>query len=206
MLTRKQADLLHFIEQHLSTQGIPPSFEEMKSAVNIQSKSGIHRLITALEERGFIRRIPHRARALEVLRSSKTAIPPAPVTGAESGTAERLRMVPVINQPESPWVSVSNDFLGEPQTDIYGIRIVDDSMNMAGILAGDTALIRRDIPVREGDIVAVTIDNNKTVLRYYHQNDNQITLKPANSDYPCEDISGRQVSIDGNLAGLLRRY
>jgi len=202
MLTRKQADLLHFIEQHLSTQGIPPSFEEMKSAVNIQSKSGIHRLITALEERGFIRRIPHRARALEVLRSSKTAMPPS----TDAVAVEKLRMVPVINQPESPWVSVSNDFLGEPQTDIYGIRIVDDSMNMAGILAGDTALIRRDIPVREGDIVAVTIDNNKTVLRYYHQNDNQITLKPANSDYPCEDLAGHQISIDGNLAGLLRRY
>lgn len=206
MLTRKQADLLQFIEQHLATHGIPPSFEEMKAAVQIQSKSGIHRLITALEERGFVRRIPHRARALEVLRSVKSTQLPT----KESNTAAMVARVPVMDTaPDTQideFVTIPGDFINHVQTEIYGMKIRDDSMAAAGILVGDTALISRNDSPSEGSIVAVTIDKSQTVLRYFYCQNDRITLKAANSDSPAEDLNKDRMAINGCLTGLLRRY
>ena len=189
MLTRRQADLLRFIDNHLIAYGVSPSFDEMKEAAKLQSKSGIHRLIYALEERGFIRRVPHRARAIDV-----------PVMGhIAAGTPTEA-----ISQNNGN-ISLPASFLGIG-ADIYALEVAGDSMIEAGILDGDTVLIRRTDTAQNGDIVVALIDESEATLKYLHHRADKITLEPANETYKAQILDADRVRVQGRLVGLLRRY
>ena len=222
MLTPKQQELLSFIQTRLDEDGVSPSFEEMKEALNLRSKSGIHRLINALEERSFIRRLPNRARALEVLklpeamhRTPKAAAPPKPRLVAKPPIAANdvieiplhgriAAGVPVEALEGQNMLSVPAALLGAG--DHYALEVAGDSMVEAGILDGDFALIQRTEVAREGQIVVALIDENEATLKYFHHQGPQIRLDPANSAYEPQVYDPRRVRIQGKLAGLLRRY
>jgi len=218
MLTRKQFELLCFIDQKLKETGVSPSFEEMKEALDLKSKSGVHRLISALEERHFIRRLPNRARALEVLRMPELA---------GSGRA-------IVTEPPRVLPPVANDVLDIPlhgriaagapiealegQSSLavpaallgpgehYALEVSGDSMVDAGILDGDYALVRRTDVARDGEIVVALIDENEATLKYFRREGSMIRLDPANRAYDPQRYSPSQVRVQGKLAGLLRRY
>src|SRR6266516_3360500 len=179
MLTRKQLELLRFVHERLKESGVPPSFDEMKDALDLRSKSGIHRLITALEERGFIRRLPNRARAVEVVR-----LPDA----VAHGVGGRSRGF-------TPNVIQGN--LG---------RVRADSMDDAGILDGDIALIRRTEAADTGDIVVALIDEEEATLKRFRRRGASIALEPANSSHEVRILPPNRVKIQGKLVGLFRRY
>lgn len=222
MLTIKQQELLSFIQTRLDEGGVSPSFEEMKDALDLRSKSGIHRLINALEERGFIRRLPNRARALEVLKlpDAMHRIPPKPAIS----TAPSRPMLPtaandVIEIPlhgriaagvpieameGQAMLSVPAALLGAG--DHYALEVSGDSMMEAGILDGDFALIQRTDMAREGQIVVALIDENEATLKYFRREGAKVRLDPANSAYEPQIYDPLQVQIQGKLAGLLRRY
>ncbi|MFQ3594483.1 MAG: transcriptional repressor LexA [Sphingomonadaceae bacterium] len=224
MLTKKQHELLLFIAERLSETGVSPSFEEMKEALDLKSKSGVHRLIEALEERQFLRRLPNRARALEVLRLPKDAQSGASVTDITVARAAR-QAVPPRGAPSAvslPFVGriaaglpieavedretleVPAELLGSG--DHYALQVVGDSMVEAGILDGDFALIRRTEEARAGDIVVALIDDSEATLKYFHREKGMIRLDPANSAYEPQRYLPSRVKIQGRLAGLLRRY
>jgi len=216
MLTRKQSELLTYIQARLAESGVSPSFEEMKDALELKSKSGVHRLISALEERGFIRRLPNRARALEILR----------MPDAQSGT-------PSPKAPSAP-LSAANDVIDLPlhgriaagmpiealegQTSLpvpaallgpgehYALEVAGDSMVEEGILDGDYALIRKTDMARDGEIVVALIDDNEATLKTYRKEGQMVRLDPANRRYDPQRYRPEQVRIQGRLAGLLRRY
>ncbi|MFA5989185.1 MAG: transcriptional repressor LexA [Sphingomonas sp.] len=223
MLTRKQHDLICFINDRLADTGVSPSFEEMKEALDLKSKSGVHRLISALEERQFIRRLPNRARALEVLRMPDrpdTAQPSPPAAAEVSGD----RLVPrpandVIDIPlhgriaagvpieafeDSAMLSVPAALLGSGEH--YALEVAGDSMVEAGILDGDYALIRRTETARDGDIIVALIEEAEATLKYFRREGAMIRLDPANRAYDPQRYDPRQVRVQGKLAGLLRRY
>jgi repressor LexA len=221
MLTPKQQELLSFIQNRLDEGGVSPSFEEMKEALDLRSKSGIHRLINALEERGFIRRLPNRARALEVLklpeamhRAPKTA-PPKPQLVAKAPIAANdvidiplhgriAAGVPIEALEGQNMLSVPAALLGSG--DHYALEVSGDSMAEAGILDGDFALIQRTEVAREGQIVVALIDEIEATLKYFHREGLNVRLDPANAAYAPQVYDPRQVRIQGKLAGLLRRY
>ncbi|MBO9376966.1 transcriptional repressor LexA [Sphingomonas histidinilytica] len=224
MLTRKQHELLCFINDRLLQTGVSPSFEEMKEALDLKSKSGVHRLISALEERNFIRRLPNRARALEVLRMPETAT--AKTTAAPSGKAKAA--APVVPQAANENVleiplhgriaaglpiealegqsslSVPAALLGPGEH--YALEVAGDSMVEAGILDGDYALIRRAETARDGEIVVALIADAEATLKYFRREGAMIRLDPANRAYDPQRYKPDQVRIQGKLAGLLRRY
>jgi repressor LexA len=230
MLTAKQQQLLLFIKQHLDKGGVSPSFEEMKEALDLKSKSGIHRLISALEERGFIRRLPNRARALEVVKlpDGLSVLPPAAQPAAPSAQPIRKSppaMLPVaandiIEVPlhgriaagmpiealeDTATLSVPAALLGGGEH--YALEVSGDSMVEAGILDGDFALIQRTETARDGQIVVALIDENDATLKYYRrEGGGRIRLDPANSAYDPQVYEASRVRIQGKLAGLLRRY
>ncbi len=230
MLTAKQQRLLLFIKDHLDKGGVSPSFEEMKEALDLRSKSGIHRLIGALEERGFIRRLPNRARALEVLKlpDGLPAQPAAPAILAAASAAPVGRGAPAIlplaanDVIELPLhgriaagvpieamegansLSVPAALLGSGEH--YALEVSGDSMVEAGILDGDYALIQRTETARAGQIVVALIDDCDATLKYYRQEGGRIRLDPANSAYEPQIYEPGRVRIQGRLAGLLRRY
>lgn len=226
MLTSKQHELLAFINTRLNESGVSPSFEEMKEALDLKSKSGIHRLINALEERQFIRRLPNRARALEVLKlpegmdkaKGKTVIeadfhaktPARSVPIAANDVIEiplhgRIAAgVPIEAMEGQSMLSVPAALLGSG--DHYALEVSGDSMVEAGILDGDFALIQRTQTAREGEIVVALIDNEEATLKYYRRDQGKIRLDPANSMYEAQIYNPHQVQIQGKLAGLLRRY
>lgn len=225
MLTPKQQELLSFIQTRLEEGGVSPSFEEMKDALDLRSKSGIHRLINALEERGFIRRLPNRARALEVLklpdamhRAPAPVVPlqpkvppaPAPLPIAANDVIEiplhgRIAAgVPIEAMEGHNMLSVPAALLGAG--DHYALEVSGDSMMEAGILDGDFALIQRTDVAREGQIVVALIDENEATLKYFRREGPRVRLDPANSAYEPQIYDPRQVRIQGKLAGLLRRY
>ncbi|MCP1471450.1 repressor LexA [Sphingobium sp. OAS761] len=223
MLTSKQQELLSFIHNRLEEGGVSPSFEEMKEALDLRSKSGIHRLINALEERGFIRRLPNRARALEVVklpdalsRAAVTAAPPprkaapAILPIAANDVVEiplhgRIAAgVPIEAMEGHAMLSVPAALLGSG--DHYALEVSGDSMVEAGILDGDFALIQRTDVAREGQIVVALIDDNEATLKYFRREGPKVRLDPANSAYEAQIYDPRQVRIQGKLAGLLRRY
>ena len=226
MLTRKQQELLIFIDERLKSDGVSPSFEEMKEALNLKSKSGVHRLINALEERAFIRRLPNRARALEVLRlpealkiekpaltlvaSRPAPAPPAVAMLAANDTITvplhgRIAAgLPVEALDSDRSRSVPSALLGPG--DHYALEVSGDSMIEAGIHDGDYALIRRCDTARDGDIVVALIDDSEATLKYLHHEKGLIRLDPANSSYGPQRYHPEQVRIQGKLAGLLRRY
>ncbi|HJQ16868.1 MAG TPA: transcriptional repressor LexA [Allosphingosinicella sp.] len=225
MLTRKQHDLLCYIHDRLVESGVSPSFEEMKEALDLKSKSGVHRLISALEERGFIRRLPNRARALEVLR-----MPEKSAGGAATGG----NVIPFRAPPQAPGRTPANDVVelalhgriaaGTPIEALqgteslavpaallgpgehYALEVAGDSMVDEGILDGDFALIRKTDTARDGEIVVALIDNEEATLKTFRREGSMIRLDPANRNYAPQRYRPDQVQIQGRLSGLLRRY
>ena len=224
MLTRKQHELICFINDRLAETGVSPSFEEMKEALDLKSKSGVHRLISALEERKFIRRLPNRARALEVLR-----VPERPETVKKSAAAAptatgNVRKLPepandVIEIPLHGRIAAGvpieafegHSMLAVPAAllgggEHYALEVSGDSMVEAGILDGDYALIRRADTARDGDIVVALIEDSEATLKYFRREGAMIRLDPANRAYDPQRYAPDQVRVQGKLAGLLRRY
>jgi repressor LexA len=224
MLTRKQHELICFISDRLEETGVSPSFEEMKDALNLKSKSGVHRLISALEEREFIRRLPNRARALEVLRMPERADKKVtPITAAKAKAAQPKSMpiaandvieiplhgriaagMPIEAMEGQSTLSVPAALLGAG--DHYALEVSGDSMVEAGILDGDYALIRRTETARDGEIVVALIDEDEATLKYFRREGAMVRLDPANRSYDPQRYDPRQVRVQGRLAGLLRRY
>src|ERR1700757_1862003 len=210
MLTRKQYELLRFINERLKEAGVPPSFDEMKDALDLRSKSGIHRLITALEERGFIRRLPNRARAIEGTLGRRPSPPPV----AEDD-GNRPVAVPVMGriaagtpiealQTRSHTISVPPDMLGSGEH--YALEVRGDSMVDAGILDGDMALIQRNETAETGDIVVALIDEEEATLKRFRRRGASIALEPANTSYEVRILPPNRVRIQGKLIGLYRKY
>jgi repressor LexA len=231
MLTRKQYELLRFINERLKEAGVPPSFDEMKDALDLRSKSGIHRLITALEERGFIRRLPNRARAIEVIKlpelspggGSRRGFTPSVIegnlgkgrSGASADDGERPVAVPVMGriaagtpiealQTRSHTISVPPDMLGSGEH--YALEVRGDSMVDAGILDGDLALIQRNDTAETGDIVVALIDDEEATLKRFRRRGASIALEPANTSYEVRILPPNRVKIQGKLIGLYRKY
>ncbi|MEA2976893.1 MAG: repressor LexA [Alphaproteobacteria bacterium] len=234
MLTRKQFELLRFVHERLKETGIPPSFDEMKDALDLRSKSGIHRLITALEERGFIRRLPNRARAIEVIKlpesfaqgigSSRTrGFTPSVIEGdlgrvralADDDGLGRPVAVPVMGriaagtpieaiQTRSHIINMPSDLLSAGEH--FALEVRGDSMIEAGILDGDMALIRRTEGAETGDIVVALIDEEEATLKRFRRRGASIALEPANPSYEVRILPPNRVRIQGKLVGLFRRY
>ncbi|WP_133365417.1 transcriptional repressor LexA [Qipengyuania sediminis] len=225
MLTAKQHELIRFIQHKLEETGISPSFEEMKEALDLRSKSGVHRLISALEERGFIRRLPNRARALEVLkgpeasfaspRNVRAANDAAPRSNRAMGPAAndivelplhgRIAAGAPIEALEGQSVlPVPAALLGPG--DHYALEVSGDSMIEAGIFDGDYALVRRTDAARDGEIVVALVDNEEATLKFLRHEDGMIRLDPANGAYDPQIYAPGRVAVQGKLAGLLRRY
>ena len=220
MLTRKQHELVCFINDRLAETGVSPSFEEMKEALDLKSKSGVHRLISALEERAFIRRLPNRARALEVLRMPERAEKKA----APVSISRNLRNLPqpandVIEIPlhgriaagvpieafeGASMLAVPAALLG--QGEHYALEVAGDSMVEAGILDGDFALVKRQEVARDGEIVVALIDEVEATLKYFRREGAMVRLDPANRAYDPQRYAPNQVRIQGKLSGILRRY
>ena len=229
MLTRKQHELIRFIQVRLEETGISPSFEEMKEALDLKSKSGVHRLISALEERGFIRRLPNRARALEVLRQPEDITTKAakPVAANSNTTSPPLRAPAARPEPANDVIEIpmhGRIAAGVPMEAIegqtmlpvpaallgpgehYALEVSGDSMIEAGIFDGDYALIRRTNTARDGEIVVALVRGEEATLKYLHREQNGIRLDPANSAYDPQHYRPGEVEVQGKLAGLLRRY
>lgn len=216
MLTRKQHELLCFIHDRLAETGVSPSFEEMKEALALKSKSGVHRLISALEERGFIRRLPNRARALEVLRMPEkggaNVVPlraPAPPAAANDvmeiplhGRIAAGTPIEALQGTES--LSVPAALLGPGEH--YALEVSGDSMVEEGILDGDFALIRKTDTARDGEIVVALVNNEEATLKTFRREGQMIRLDPANRNYDPQRYRPEQVVVQGRLSGLLRRY
>jgi repressor LexA len=233
MLTRKQHELLKFIHERLRESGIPPSFDEMKEALDLKSKSGIHRLITALEERGFIRRLPNRARALEVIRLPESAAgaaprgrfqpsvvegglarvkPPAPPPPADDA---RSTSIPVMGriaagtpisaiQNRSHSITLSPELLGGGEH--YALEVRGDSMIDAGILDGDLVVIRKQDTANTGDIIVALIDEEEATLKRFRRRGSSIALEAANPSHETRVLGPDRVKIQGKLVSLVRRY
>jgi repressor LexA len=231
MLTEKQSELLRFIHARLQANGVPPSFDEMKDALDLKSKSGIHRLIMALDERGFIRRLPNRARALEVLRLPEQAAEPAraarfaptlvkggrpparPVAPTRGGPASYD--IPVMGriaagtpisaiQTQSHTLSMPADFLASG--DHFALEVRGDSMVEAGILDNDTVIIRRQDTANTGDIVVALVDDEEATLKRLRRRGATVALEPANAAYETRIFGPDRVKVQGILVSLLRRY
>ena len=215
MLTSKQHELLLFINKRLNESGVSPSFDEMREALDLKSKSGVHRLISALEERGFIGRLANRARALEVLKLPESAVPAPPVLrpvapAAANDTIEipmhgRIAAgTPIEALQGTDGFAVPAALLGPGEH--YALEVSGDSMVEEGILDGDFALIRKVDTARDGEIVVALIDNEEATLKTYRREGRTIRLDPANSRYEAQHYDEGRVSIQGRLAGLIRRY
>lgn len=228
MLTAKQKELLLFIHQRIKESGVSPSFDEMKEALDLASKSGIHRLITALEERGFVRRLAHRARALEVLKLPDSAAPqsnarpaangfrPSVVGGApraeSTGTGYEVPILGKIAagvpieaiQNETGRVSVPSELEGSGEH--YALEVRGDSMINAGILEGDLAILRRTDTANSGDIVVALVDEEEATLKRLRKRGQSIALEAANPRYEIRIFGPDRVRIQGKLVALIRRY
>jgi len=232
VLTRKQHELLTYIHQHLDEHGISPSFDEMKEALSLKSKSGIHRLITGLEERGFIRRLAHKARALEVLKLPDDAVPGGRVVAAEreSGgviatdfrrrrenrevSAETISLplygriaagTPIeALRDNSNSVDVPAAILTRGEH--YALEVAGDSMVDAGILDGDTVVIERCENADTGAIVVALVDSHEVTLKRLRRKGNSVALEAANPDYETRIFPPNRVKIQGRLIGLIRQY
>jgi repressor LexA len=236
MLTRKQHELLMFINERLKESGVPPSFDEMKDALDLASKSGIHRLILALEERGFIRRLANRARALEVIRLPESSTPspkrqgfsPAIIEGSLGRPAPKPARPAPVSANDS--VSISVPVMGRiaagtpisaiqnPTHDVavppdmigpgahYALEVQGDSMIEAGIFNGDTVVIRETSTANIGDIIVALIDDEEATLKRFRRKGGSIALEPANAALETQIYGPNRVKVQGRLVGLLRRY
>jgi repressor LexA len=234
MLTRKQHELLLYINKRLSEDGVSPSFEEMKEALNLRSKSGIHRLISGLEERGFIRRLAHRARALEVVKlPEQTAVSerrgegkgfsPKVIRGDFKGALPGAIVANPSDAVELPlWGRIAAgtpiEALRDPSTSVavpaamigqgehYALEIQGDSMVDAGIYDGDTVVIKASDTAENGSIVVALIDNQEATLKRLRRRGASIALEPANAAYETRIFGPDRVKVQGRLVGLIRRY
>ena len=228
MLTRKQHELLMFIHERIKESGVSPSFDEMKEALDLASKSGIHRLITALEERGFLRRLPHRARALEVVKLPQQATAAAPPKGrspfkpqlVESSLpapapANDTRELPVLGRIAAGTpieaIQQERDRLPVPETllgagEHFVLEVQGDSMINAGILDGDYVVIRRTDAANSGDIVVALVMGEEATLKRLRRKGASIALEAANPAYETRIFGPDQVAVQGKLVGLIRRY
>ena len=228
MLTRKQHELLMFIHERIKETGVSPSFDEMKEALDLASKSGIHRLITALEERGFLRRLAHRARALEVLKLPQQATTGAPAAGrgvftptvVEPGrappiAANDVRELPLLGriaagspiaaiQHERDRIAVPESILGAGEH--FVLEVEGDSMIQAGILDGDLVVIRRTSSANSGEIVVALVMGEEATLKRLRKKGASIALEAANPAYETRIFGPDQVQVQGKLVGLIRRY
>lgn len=228
MLTKKQLDLLEFIHTRVQRDGVPPSFDEMKEALDLRSKSGIHRLITALEERGFIRRLAHRARALEIVKlpdamMAKSGFQPRVIDGDKpdstparamnvmTGSIELAVMgriaagVPIEAISEvSHNVQVPASMVGKG--DHYALEVKGDSMIEAGINDGDVVVIRETSVADNGDIVVALVDDLEATLKRFRRQNGMIALEAANPAYETRLLQDHQVKVQGRLVGLIRTY
>jgi repressor LexA len=215
MLTAKQRELLIFIDGRLKQSGISPSFDEMREALELKSKSGVHRLISALEERGFIRRLPNRARALEVVKlpetHSATVIPLRPTAPAPANDTIEIPLhgriaagTPIEALQGTECFPVPAALLGPGEH--YALEVAGDSMVDEGILDGDFALIRKVDAARDGEIVVALIDDEEATLKTFRREGRMIRLEPANRAYAPQRYDEGRVKIQGRLAGLIRRY
>jgi repressor LexA len=235
MLTRKQHELLMFIHERLKEAGVPPSFEEMKEALDLRSKSGIHRLITALEERGFIRRLPHRARALEIVKLPESVSPglaaaprrsfsPNVIQGSLGkvrpltqghGGGPQVTAVPVMGriaagvpvsaiQDHTHNIAVPPELLGPGEH--FALEVKGDSMIEAGILDGDTVVVRKGSTANSGDIVVALVDAEEATLKRLRRKGDSVALEAANPAYETRIFGPDRVDVQGVLVGLIRRY
>ncbi|MCR2833755.1 transcriptional repressor LexA [Parerythrobacter lacustris] len=227
MLTKKQHELIRFIHQRLEDTGVSPSFEEMKEALDLKSKSGVHRLISALEERGFIRRLPNRARALEVLKQPEDALPASARSAANDAVSRATAAPTKVAAPANDVIEIplhgriaagmpiealeGQSSLPVPAAllgpgEHYALEVSGDSMIEAGIFDGDFALIRRTDVARDGEIVVALVDDEEATLKFLHKDGAMIRLDPANASYEPQVYQSGRVKVQGKLAGLLRRY
>ncbi|WP_196258294.1 transcriptional repressor LexA [Pelagibacterium limicola] len=236
MLTRKQHDLLMFIHERMKESGIPPSFDEMKDALDLKSKSGIHRLITALEERGFIRRLPNRARALEVMKLPDSMnpslggrksrfepsviegnlgkVPPRPAVTADNDAGQPVS-IPVMGRiaagvPIEAIQTHSHTISVPPEMlgggEHFALEVRGDSMIDAGIFDGDTVLIKKQDTAGNGEIVVALVDDEEATLKRLRRKGNAVALEAANPAYETRIFGPDRVKVQGRLVGLLRRY
>ena len=238
MLTRKQHELLMFIDQHLRTTGFSPSFEEMKAALDLKSKSGIHRLISALEERGFLARRRHRARALEVVRLPGVPLPaeeaaepeaqlggfaPNVIRGDFRGRLPGARTAKEVGAVELPLygriaaglpIEALRDAGSHIEVPValvaggehFALEVAGDSMIDAGILDGDTVIVRKGETAENGQIVVAMVDETEVTLKRLRRRGNSVALEPANARYEAQIFPADKVKVQGRLVGLLRRY
>ncbi|MDE0345360.1 MAG: transcriptional repressor LexA [Boseongicola sp.] len=226
MLTRKQLELLRFIRDRIKAEGVPPSFEEMKEELDLKSKSGVHRLITALEERGFIHRMPHRARALEIVKlpealERETGFEPQVIQGDKKSTAaaadagRHAMEVPVMGRiaagvpieaisEVSHNVAVPEQMMGRGRH--YALEVMGDSMIDVGINEGDVVVIRETSTADNGDIVVALVDDHEATLKRFRKSGDTIALEAANPSYETRLLRDDQVKVQGRLVGLMRSY
>ena len=222
MLTKKQLELLVFLEEKMNISIIPPSFEEMKVALNLKSKSGIHRLISALEERGFLRRLPHRARSIEILKSyktfkdvnkSNTILSDLNVDNKSNIDSIEIPLVgniaagspidAIYNENEK--INVPTFLLGKGN--YFALNVIGDSMIDVGINEGDIAIIKQKNNANDGDLVVALIDDSETTLKRFKRSGPKIILKAENKNYNSQVYeSGSNIKIQGILSGLIRKY
>ncbi len=236
MLTAKQKELLLYIHSCVQKTGVPPSFDEMKLALDLRSKSGIHRLITALEERGFVRRLPHRARALEIIKLPEAlvdspprrqgftpsviegggrtprepAVNPPPMAEGTGGVPVPLMGRIAAGVPISAIQTHSHDVLCPPDLlgrgEHFALEVKGDSMIEAGIHDGDVVIIRRTSTAESGDIVVALVEEEEATLKRLRRRGSAIALEAANPAYETRIFGPDQVSIQGRLVGLMRKY
>jgi repressor LexA len=228
MLTRKQLELLDFIQKRVARDGVPPSFDEMKDALDLRSKSGIHRLITALEERGFIRRLAHRARAIEVVKlpeaMEKPGFQPRIIDGDRSDPPKGALTITTVDAMELPvmgriaagvpieaisevshHVAVPGSMLsGRGQH--YALEVKGDSMIEAGINDGDVVVIREQSTADNGDIVVALVEGHEATLKRFRRRGGMIALEAANPAYETRVLPENSVKVQGRLVGLIRSY
>ena len=229
MLTRKQRDLLEFIHRRVQRDGVPPSFDEMKEALDLRSKSGIHRLITALEERGFIRRLAHRARAIEIVKMPEAMEKPGfsprviegdrpapqpkgamPVSGASASDVPVMGRIAAGTPIEAisevaSHVAVPQQMLGSGRSH-YALEVRGDSMIEAGINDGDVVVIEEGTTADNGDIVVALVEGHEATLKRYRRKGGMIALEAANPAYETRVLREDQVNVQGKLVGLIRTY
>ena len=225
MLTKKQHELLMFIHERIKETGVSPSFDEMKEALDLASKSGIHRLITALEERGFIRRLAHRARALEVTKLPDAAAPGGrgfkpqvvqgggrPMAAEPANDTRELSLMGKI-AAGTPIAAIEHETARYPVPEAmlgagehYLLEIEGDSMIEAGILDGDLVIIKSSDTATSGDIVVALVEGEEATLKRLRKKGASIALEPANRNYETRIFGPDQVAVQGKLVGLIRRY
>jgi repressor LexA len=225
MLTKKQKNLLLFINKKIRSSGVSPSYEEMKNALNLKSKSGIHRLITALEERGFIRRLPHKARALEVLKLPETAsandiynsFSPSVIKGGldTENDKKNLTGIPVLGKiaAGTPIEAIQNEVsrISLPEElskggEHFGLKVSGDSMIEAGINDGDTVIVKRTETANNGEIVVALIDDHEAMLKRIRKKGKVVALESANKRYETKIFGPDRVKVQGVLVSLYRNF